>query len=128
MSYSAIGGTLVVGRRSSNDTGCRQCWILGPWAPILTGRGDRLLKRELVITDFHKVFALKVFVSYAWGDRAPDAPKDSQERQELVERLCKTLQRQGWQIFRDQSAMQPGRFAPLSHAPLREHSSRITPR
>jgi hypothetical protein len=35
----------------------------------------------------------QVFVSYAWGDTSPNASEEDRQRQEVVERLCQTLER-----------------------------------
>jgi internalin A len=50
----------------------------------------------------------EVFVSYAWGDKTPDASQDARQRQEVVERMCETLPTDGWKVVRDAVAMGPG--------------------
>jgi hypothetical protein len=40
----------------------------------------------------------EIFVSYAWGDKTLDASQEARQRQEVVERLCETLDKQGWHI------------------------------
>lgn len=35
----------------------------------------------------------KVFVSYAWGD---DSSQEARQREQVVERLCETVQNEGW--------------------------------
>jgi hypothetical protein len=49
-----------------------------------------------------------VFVSYAWGDTSPIASEVDGKRQEMVERLCKTVQTEGWQVVRDKTAIRYG--------------------
>jgi internalin A len=53
-------------------------------------------------------FGLKVFVSYAWGDTSANASEEDRQRQEVVERLCHTLQKERWQVVRDKTALRPG--------------------
>jgi hypothetical protein len=43
-------------------------------------------------------------VSYAWGDKTLDAS----QRQEVVERLCETLDKEGWHILRDSNVLRSG--------------------
>jgi len=50
----------------------------------------------------------KVFVSYAWGDTLPIASEEDRQRQEVVERLCQTLEKEHWQVVRDKTALQYG--------------------
>jgi hypothetical protein len=40
----------------------------------------------------------EVFVSCAWGDKTLDASQEASQRQEVVERLCETLDKQGRHI------------------------------
>jgi internalin A len=44
-------------------------------------------------------------VSYAWGD---DSSEDARRRTEVVERVCETLRKDGWNILRDKTDMRPG--------------------
>jgi len=50
----------------------------------------------------------EIFVSYAWGDTAQTASQESRQRQEVVEQMCKTLEKEGWNVIRDTNAMCPG--------------------
>jgi hypothetical protein len=50
----------------------------------------------------------KVFVSYAWGDTSSSASEEDRQRQEVVERLCETVQTEGWQVLRDKTALRYG--------------------
>src|ERR1700693_3548655 len=45
----------------------------------------------------------RVFVSYAWGDISPIALEEARQRQEVVERLCRTLEKENWQVVRDKT-------------------------
>jgi internalin A len=47
----------------------------------------------------------EIFLSYAWGD---DSSEDARQRGEIVERLCETLEKEGWKIIRDKNAMRAG--------------------
>ena len=47
----------------------------------------------------------EIFVSYAWGD---NSSVDARKRTEVVNRLCETLAKEGWQIIRDKNAMRSG--------------------
>src|SRR5208283_2091301 len=51
--------------------------------------------------------APQVFVSYAWGDTSPASEEDRQ-RQEVVERLCRTLEKEDWQVVRDKTSLKYG--------------------
>jgi internalin A len=46
-----------------------------------------------------------IFVSYAWGD---DSSEDARKRTEIVDRLCETLEQDGWNILRDKTDMRSG--------------------
>jgi len=46
----------------------------------------------------------KVYISYAWGDETPQG----KQRQELVEMLCASLGKQGVEVMRDNTQIQPG--------------------
>ena len=50
----------------------------------------------------------QVFVSYAWGDTSPSASEEDRKRQEVVERLCRTLEKEHWQVVRDTNELRPG--------------------
>jgi len=50
----------------------------------------------------------EIFVSYAWGDKMPDASQEARQRQEVVERMCETLPTDGWKVVRDALALGPG--------------------
>src|SRR5271165_3113469 len=50
----------------------------------------------------------QVFVSYAWGDTSPIGSEEDRQRQEVVERLCQTLEKEHWQVVRDKTALQYG--------------------
>jgi hypothetical protein len=50
----------------------------------------------------------KVFVSYAWWNTSGIASTEDRQRQELVERLCETVQAEGWQVVRDKAALRYG--------------------
>jgi hypothetical protein len=50
----------------------------------------------------------KVFVSYAWGNTSPNASKVDRQRQEVVERLCRTLEKEHWQVVRDKTTIKYG--------------------
>ena len=47
----------------------------------------------------------EIFVSYAWGD---DSSEDARKRGEVVERLCDTLGKDGWNIIRDKTTVRYG--------------------
>jgi hypothetical protein len=40
----------------------------------------------------------EIFVSFAWGG---DSSQEARQRTEVVDRLCETLERDGWTILRD---------------------------
>jgi hypothetical protein len=44
----------------------------------------------------------EIFISYAWGDNSSD---DARKHGEVVERMCETLDRDGWKVVRDKTAM-----------------------
>jgi hypothetical protein len=46
----------------------------------------------------------QVFVSYAWGDISPNATEEDRQRQEVVERLCRKLEQERWNLIRDKGA------------------------
>ena len=48
--------------------------------------------------------AQEVYISYAWGDETPQG----KQRQELVEKLCASLGKQGVKVRRDSTQIQPG--------------------
>jgi hypothetical protein len=50
----------------------------------------------------------QVFVSYAWGDTSLIASEEDRQRQEVVERLCRTLERENWQVVRDKTSLEYG--------------------
>ena len=51
----------------------------------------------------------QVFVSYAWGDTSPTASEEDRQRQEVVvERLCRTLEQEYWQVVRDKTSLRYG--------------------
>jgi internalin A len=50
----------------------------------------------------------QVLVSYAWGDTSPNASEEDHQRQEVVDRLCQTLEREHWQVVRDKNALRYG--------------------
>jgi hypothetical protein len=50
----------------------------------------------------------QVFVSYAWGDVSPSASKEDNQRQEVVERLCRKLEQERWSLIRDKGALDYG--------------------
>jgi len=52
--------------------------------------------------------APQVFVSYAWGDTSPIASEEDRQRQEVVERLCRTLEKEHCQVVRDKDALRYG--------------------
>lgn len=47
----------------------------------------------------------QVYISYAWGD---DQSPEGRRREELVDRLCVLLERDGYQVFRDKKSMRHG--------------------
>jgi hypothetical protein len=47
----------------------------------------------------------EIFVSYAWGD---DSSEVGRQRGEVVERMCEMLERNGWKVVRDKTALQYG--------------------
>jgi internalin A len=47
----------------------------------------------------------KIFVSFAWGD---DSSQEARQRTEVVDRLCKTLEKYDWHILRDSNVLRPG--------------------
>jgi internalin A len=47
----------------------------------------------------------EIFVSYAWGDNSSD---DARKRGEIVDRLCETLDKDGWNTIRDTKGLQHG--------------------
>jgi internalin A len=65
----------------------------------------------------------QVFVSYAWGDTSSNASEEDRQRQEVVERLCQTLEKENWKVVYDKNELRPGhlisRFMKtLGHADL----------
>jgi internalin A len=50
----------------------------------------------------------QVFVSYAWGDTSSIAPEEDRQRQEVVGRLCRTLEKENWHVVRDKTALRYG--------------------
>jgi hypothetical protein len=56
----------------------------------------------------HQDRAAKLFVSYAWGDTSPTASEEDRQRQEVVERLCRTLEQEHWQVIRDKTTLKYG--------------------
>jgi len=50
----------------------------------------------------------KVFVSYAWGDISPIASEEDRQRQEVVDRLCRRLEKENWQVVRDKKELDYG--------------------
>ena len=50
----------------------------------------------------------KVFVSYAWGDNSSIASDEDRQHKEVIERLCETVQAEGWQVVRDKTALRYG--------------------
>jgi hypothetical protein len=53
----------------------------------------------------------EIFVSYAWGDYSS---ADARQRGEVVERMCETLERDGWKVVRDKTAMRYGELISAS--------------
>jgi hypothetical protein len=49
----------------------------------------------------------QVFVSYAWGDTSPNASEEDRQRQEVVERLCQTLEKENRKVS-DKSTLRYG--------------------
>jgi TIR domain-containing protein/telomere resolvase len=49
----------------------------------------------------------QIFVSYAWGNISPNATEEDRQRQEVVERLCRTLLER-WNLIRDKGALDYG--------------------
>jgi TIR domain len=47
----------------------------------------------------------EIFVSYSWGD---DSSEDAWKRAEVVDRLCETLDKDGWHILRDSNVLRSG--------------------
>jgi internalin A len=47
----------------------------------------------------------EIFVSYAWGDNSSE---DALKRSEVVDRLCETLDKDGWHILRDNNVLRSG--------------------
>ena len=68
----------------------------------------RLLLGEHVKAPAPETSPPKAFISYAWGQTSPNASEDDRKRQEVVERMCETLGKAGWQVVRDQTDMQYG--------------------
>jgi internalin A len=50
----------------------------------------------------------QIFVSYAWGDTSPNASEEDRQRQEVVERLCRTLDKACWKVIRDKEYIDYG--------------------
>jgi Leucine-rich repeat (LRR) protein len=50
----------------------------------------------------------KVFVSYAWGDITPTASEEDRQRLQVVEKLCRMLEQEYWQVVRDKTALDYG--------------------
>jgi hypothetical protein len=50
----------------------------------------------------------QIFVSYAWGDLSPIASEEDRQRQEVVERLCRTLESASWHVVRDKTTLRYG--------------------
>jgi internalin A len=42
------------------------------------------------------------------GQYSPSAPEEDRQREEVVERLCQTLEKDDWKVIRDKQALQPG--------------------
>ena len=50
----------------------------------------------------------EVYLSYAWGNTSPNASEDDRKRQEVVERMCEMLNKEGWKVVRDRTALHYG--------------------
>jgi internalin A len=50
----------------------------------------------------------QIFVSYAWGNISPNATEEDHQRQEVVERLCRKLEQERWNLTRDKGALDYG--------------------
>jgi len=61
-------------------------------------------------------------VSYAWGDKTLDASQEARQRQEVVERLCETLDKEGWHILRDSNVLRSGELLSCARYPDRMRS------
>jgi hypothetical protein len=47
----------------------------------------------------------KVYVSYAWGD---DSSEEAKQRGLVVDRLCESVQAEGWEVIRDKNVLKLG--------------------
>jgi internalin A len=63
-------------------------------------RSDAILDKAILHTA-----KPRIFVSYAWGDRSSE---DARKRMEVVNRLCETLKKEGWDVIRDTKVVRFG--------------------
>jgi Leucine-rich repeat (LRR) protein len=50
----------------------------------------------------------QIFVSYAGGNISPNATEEDRQREEVVERLCRKLEQERWNLIRDKGALDYG--------------------
>jgi TIR domain/Leucine Rich repeats (2 copies) len=68
--------------------------------------GDNENVRDKVRSYYHAL--RQIFISYAWGDISPNASEVDRQRQEVVEGLCGTLDKENWKVIRDKGALDYG--------------------
>jgi Leucine-rich repeat (LRR) protein len=70
--------------------------------------GEREGENVLDIARAHYDALQQIFVSYAWRNIAPHASEEDRQRQEVVERLCQTLEKEHRKVIRDKNALNYG--------------------
>ena len=81
-------------RNSTSTPAPKPSWIASP-------RSQNAGLNQLQITarpDIPHKGRPEIFVSFAWGDASSE---DARKRTEVVDRLCETLDKDGWNILRD---------------------------
>jgi Leucine-rich repeat (LRR) protein len=74
--------------------------------PEVCGERSRENVLDKVRAHYHTL--RQIFVSYAWGDISPNACEEDRQRQEVVERLCRKLEQERWNLTRDKGALDYG--------------------
>ena len=120
--------TSLTSLQSLNLNGCRGFRLFAPLQSLLPtlkelslfgckfddlpsevrGEEDRQNVLAKVRSHYGQAEPPKVFVSYAWGDTSSIASEEDRQRQEVVERLCQTLERESWQVVRDKNKIKYG--------------------
>jgi internalin A len=62
-------------------------------------------KRRENVLDKVSAHYHQIFVSYAWGNISPNASEEDRQREEVVERLCRTLDKENWKVNRDKDEL-----------------------